>query len=224
LEKIRKYFEDIPKHQTPPLPNMTGPKQTAERRKTKEDSLADLTQVDIVFKIPPGNTPDWYAMSVAGVILADGLSSRLYQTLVKEKEIVQNVSAGPEERRGPALFSVSLMLRPGKDPVEVEKLVYEELDRLKKAPVSDAEMEKVRMAVRRANVEQLKSTQGRAEQLGEASVFYNDPNLINTWPAKYNAVTKQRIQEVAQAYFVTTNRTVVTTVPKAAAAPAGKEN
>jgi predicted Zn-dependent peptidase len=201
---------------------MTEPKQTAERRTTKPDALADLTQVDIIFKIPPGNTPDWYAMSVVGTILADGQSSRLYQKLVKEKEVVQSVSAGAEEERGPSLFMISLMLRPGKDPKDVEKLVYDELENLKKEPVSDAEMQKMRMAVRRANVEQLKSTQGRAEQLGEATVFYNDPNLINTWPAKYNAVTKQRIQEVARTYFTTANRTVVTTVPKPDA-QAGKE-
>jgi zinc protease len=223
LEKIRKYFEDIPRQPSPPAPNMTEPKQTSERRKKKEDALADLVQVDIVFKTPPGNTPDWYALSVAGVILADGQSSRLYQKLVKEKEIVQSVSAGPEDRRGPSMFTITLMLRPGKDPAEVEKLVYEELDRLKREPVSDAEMEKMRMQVRRSNVEQLKSTQGRAEQLGEAAVFYNDPNLVNTWPARYNAVTKQRIQEVARTYFIPSNRTVVTTVPKPQAATAGKE-
>src|SRR5262249_37179811 len=82
LAKVRKYFEDIPQHTPPPAPNMTEPKQTAERRKTKEDALADLTSIDIVFKIPPGNTPDWYALSVAGVILSEGQSSRLYQKLV----------------------------------------------------------------------------------------------------------------------------------------------
>ena len=223
LEKIRRYFEDIPKQPTPPTPNMAEAKQTAERRKTKEDALADLTQLNIVFKVPQGNTPDWYALSVAGVILSDGESSRLYQKLVKEKEVVQSVSAGPEERRGPSLFEITLMLRPGKTTAEVEKLVYEELDRLKNEPVSDAEMEKMRMMIRRANVEQLKSTQGRADNLGESAVFYNDPNLVNTWPAKYNAVTKQKIQEVARTYFVSTNRTVLTTVPKPNAATAGKE-
>ncbi len=68
-----------------------------------------------------------------------------------------------------------------------------------------------------------RAREGRAEQLGEAAVFYNDPSLVNTWPARYNAVTKQRIQEVARTYFIPSNRTVVTTVPKPEAATAGKE-
>ena len=71
-------------------------------------------------------------------------------------------------------------------------------------------------------MEQLESTQGRATNLGESTVFYNDPNLVNTWPEKYLSVTKAKIQEVAKKYFVVTNRTVVTTVPKEAPEPAAQ--
>jgi predicted Zn-dependent peptidase len=222
LAKIQKYFEDIPKQTPPPVPNMTEPKQSAERRKTIEDPLADADQVDIVYKIPAGNTPDWYALSVAGLILSQGTSSRFYQELVKDKRIVQGVSADAEERRGPSLFWISATLNPDKDPKEVEKLIYADLERLKKEPVSDIELEKVRMLVRRSGVEQLESTQGRATNLGESTVFYNDPSLVNTWPEKYLAVTKAKIQEVAKKYFVVSNRTVVTTVPKEAPEPAAR--
>jgi len=201
---------------------MTEPKQTAERRKTIEDSLADADELDIVFKIPAGNTPDWYALSVAGLILSQGTSSRLYLELVKDKRLVQEVSAGAEESRGPSLFWISTTLNPDKDPKEVEKLIYADLERLKTEPVTDLELEKVRALVRRAGVEQLQSTQGRATNLGESTVFYNDPNLVNTWPEKYSAVTKAKIQEVAKKYFLPGNRTVITTIPKEEPAAAGR--
>jgi zinc protease len=222
LAKIKKYFEDIPRQTPPPVPNMTEPKQTAERRKTIEDPLADADEIDIVFKIPPGNTPDWYALSVAGLVLSQGTSSRLYLELVKEKRLVQGISANAEEKRGPSLFWISATLNPDKDPKEVEKLIYDNLERLKREPITDLELEKVRMLVRRAGVEQLQSTQGRATNLGESAVFYNDPNLVNTWPDKYLAVTKGRIQDVAKKYFVPTNRTVVITIPKETPEPAGR--
>lgn len=228
LAKITKYFEGIPRQTAPPVPNMTEPKQASERRKTVEDPLADADQLDIVFKIPQGNTPDWYALSVAGLILSQGTSSRLYLELVKDKRIVQEASAEAEERRGPSLFWISATLNPDKDPKEVEKLIYADLERLKNEPVTDLELEKVRALVRRSGVEQLQSTQGRATNLGESTVFYNDPDLVNNWPAKYQAVTKAKIQEVAKKYFIATNRTVVTTIPKeepapaAAAGPAGR--
>jgi predicted Zn-dependent peptidase len=226
LAKIQKYFEAIPRQTPPPVPNMTEPKQSSERRKTISDALADADELDIVFKIPQGNTPDWYALSVAGLILSQGTSSRLYLELVKDKRIVQEVSAEAEEKRGPSLFWISATLNPDKDPKEVEKLIYANLERLKNEQVSDLELEKVRMLVRRAGVEQLQSTQGRATNLGESTVFYNDPSLVNTWPEKYLAVSKSKIQEVAKKYFVASNRTVVTTVPKpeepAAAGNAGR--
>jgi len=223
LAKIQKYFEDIPRQTPPPAPDMTEPKQTAERRKTIEDPLAEADELDIVFKIPPGNTPDWYALSVAGLVLSEGTSSRLYLELVKDKRLVQEVSAGAQESRGPGLFWISTTLNPGVDPKAIEKLIYADLENLKTKPITDLELEKVRMLVRRAGVEQLESTQGRATNLGESTVFYNDPNLVNTWPQKYSAVTKAKIQEVAKKYFVPENRTVLTTVPpKQEPAPAGR--
>src|SRR6266567_4629805 len=94
LSKIEKYFGDIPSQPAPPVPDMTEPKQTAERRKTIEDPLAQLARVDIAYKIPPGNTPDWYALAVLGEVLSNGQSSRLYQKLVRETQVAQQANAG----------------------------------------------------------------------------------------------------------------------------------
>ena len=75
-------------------------------------------------------------------------------------------------------------------------------------------MEKVRMLVRRSDVEQLEGTLGRAASLAENTVYYNDPNVINSSSQKINAVTKADIQRVAQTYLTQNNRTVIVTVPK----------
>jgi predicted Zn-dependent peptidase len=222
LARIRKYFEDIPRQPAPPPPDVSEPRQTAERRKTIEDGLAQLTRVDMTFKIPQGNTPEWYALSIAGRILASGQSSRLYQLLVREKEVAQSVSAGPAERRGPSLFSVTVTLRPGKKPEDVEKLVYEELDRMKKTPVTSQDLEKVRMQALSANAQQLEGTLTRAQRLGQFAVYYNEPDLVNTQVAKLSKVTAEQVQQAASAYFTPAGRTVVITVPRAASA--GGEN
>src|SRR6266700_2639895 len=171
LSKIEKYFGNVPSQPPPPAPDMTEPKQTAERRKTLDDPLAQLTRIDIAYKIPPGNTPDWYALAVLGDVLSTGQSSRLYQKLVREKQVALQANAGAMERRGPSLFIATLMVTPGKDPAEVEKLFYEEVERVKSETVTDAEMEKVRMSVRRGDVEQLQGTLYRAQALGENAVF-----------------------------------------------------
>ena len=92
--------------------------------------------------------------------------------------------------------------------------MYEELERVKNVPVTDAELQKVRMEVKRGKVEQLLGTLYRAQALGENAAFYNDPNVINTGNDKLMSVTKEQIQKAARMYLVESNRTVLTTVPK----------
>ena len=214
LAKIEKYFANIPAQVPPPSPDMTEPKQTAERRKTVEDPLAQIPRIDMAWKIPQGNTPDWYALYVLGEILSTGQSSRFYQTLVREKQVALQEGAGPFERRGPSLFIVDLLVAPGKDLKEVEKLVYDELDRVKDQLVTDSELQKIKMEVKRGKVEQLEGTLYRAQALGENAIFYNDPNVINTGNDRLLSVTKEQIQKVARTYLTDTNRTVLITMPK----------
>ena len=224
LAKVKKYFEAIPSQPTPQAPDMTEPEQKAERRTTIDDAFARAPRLDIVYKIPQGNTPDYYALSMLGQILSSGQSSRLYQKIVKERELAVQVGAGAQERRGPSLFSVIAIVPPGKQLADVEQAIYEELERVKNEPVADWELEKIRMGIRRSRAQQLQSTLSRAVSIGINAVYYGDANVINEIENKYNAVTKEDIQRVARTYFKETNRTVVATVPKRAAAPATGSN
>jgi zinc protease len=220
LSLIKKYFESIPAQPAPPVPDVAEPGQKTERRKIIEDSFAQSPRLDVVFKIPPGNTPDWYALSVLGQVLSGGVSSRLYQKLIKDKELALSASAGPDERRGPSLFWFSIMARPGTDLAALEKLVFEEIERLQNEEIADWELSKVQMQLRRQRAQQRYSTRARANAFGHYAVYYNDPQLINSVQHKYNQVTKADLQRVAQAYLKETQRTVVTTMPKSAAAQA----
>jgi zinc protease len=225
LKLITKYFEDIPAQPPPDAPNVAEPEQTGERRKIIEDNFAPTARIDIVYKIPPGNSADWYALAVAGQVLSQGVSSRLHQKLVKEKEIAQSASAGPDERRGPSLFWISLSARPGSDLAAMEKLAYEELERLAREPIQDWELDKVRMQLRRERTQQLYSTRRRANTLGHYAVYYDEPALVNTAWQKFQSVEKADIQRVAQKYFHERSRTVVITMPKSqdsAVAPDGR--
>jgi predicted Zn-dependent peptidase len=221
LALSKTYFEPIPAQPAPAPADMSEPEQKAERRKSVEDGFAQTPRLDIVFKIPPANTPDWYALEMLGQLLSSGVSSRLYQKLVKEKEMALSVYADAEEKRGPSLFWFSLMARPTTDLGALEKLLYEEIQRIQKTPVEDSELNKVRMQLRRQRAQQLYSTRSRANSLGHFAVYYNDPGLINKVWERYDQITKADIQRVAQKYFTESNRTVVTTLPKAATAPSG---
>lgn len=221
LALIKKYFEPIPARPRPSPPDMTEPEQPAERRRIIEDDFAQTPRLDMVYKIPPGNTPDWYALDFLGHVLSNGASSRLYQKLVKDQELVQSVYADAQERRGPSLFWFSFMVRPNTDLGALERSLAEEIERLKNETVAEEELKKVKMQLRRQRAQQLYSTRSRANALGHFAVYYDDPGLINGVWRQYESITAADLQRVTRRYFTENNRTVVTTMPKRTVKPAG---
>jgi predicted Zn-dependent peptidase len=220
LAKIRSNFESIPSQPTPPTVDMTEPVQKAERRANVDDVLARAPRVDLAFKAVEGNTADFYALQVLSTVLQSGQSSRLYQKLVKEKEMVTAVGGRMDEKRGVGALYSSATLRQGVKTEDVEAAIYAELDRLKKEPIADWELQKAKNTTRRNLINGLQSSLIQAITLGQYTVYYNEPALINARLDKVAAVTKEDVQRVANKYLVDTNRTVVITMPKAKAKPA----
>jgi predicted Zn-dependent peptidase len=151
---------------------------------------------------------------VLSAALQSGQSSRLYQKLVKDQELVTSVNGFLDEKRGPGALYTFATLRPGAKIADVETAIYEEIERLKKQPIADWELQKAKNATRRGVINGLESSLSRAITLSQYAVLYNDPNLINTRLDKVGAVTKEDVQRVANKYLRDTNRTVVITMPK----------
>ena len=221
LAKIKSDFEAIPRQPDPPTVDMTEPQQKEERRATVEDVLARAPRVDLAYKAVPGNTPDFYALQVLSAVLQGGQSSRLYQKLVKEKEAVTAVNGNMAEHRGVGAFYTSATLRPNARTSDIEAAIYEEIDRLKKEPIADWELQKAKNSTRRNLINGLQSALTRAVTIGQYTVYYNEPNLINTRLDKVAAVTKEDVQRMANKYLVDTNLTVVITMPKVKAPVTG---
>ena len=217
LDKVRKYFEDIPSQPAPPEVDMTEPKQTEERRTTLEDPLARLPRLDMAYKIPPAGSPDSDALSVLGTVLSGGRSSRLYESIVRQQQLSSGVSAGAAQSRGPGLFRVIGTPLPGKTPAELEAAIEAEIAKVQSQPIADWELEKARNAARSSFINGLQSALNRAIQLSENALAYDDPARINTRADEIAKVTAADVQRVAKEYLVKTNRTVVETLPKAAA-------
>jgi zinc protease len=215
LKKIKQSFELIPRQPDPPPVDMAEPQQTAERRATVDDALARLPQVDLAYKAVPGNTPDFYALQVLSASLQNGQSSRLYQTLVKDKQLVTTVGGFMDEKRGTGALYISATLKPGVKTADVEAAINDEIARLQKDGIADWELDKAKNTTRRNFINNMQSSLSRAINIGVWTTYYNDPNLINTRLDKVSAVTKADVQRVANKYLTAANRTVVITMPKA---------
>jgi zinc protease len=216
IEKLRKYFEGIPMQPSPPAVDMTEPPQTEERRTSLEDPLARLPRLDMVYKIPPEGSPDSDALSVLSTVLSGGRSSRLYESIVRQKQLSSGVNAGASQGRGPGLFRFTGTPLPGKTPAELEAAIEEVIGGIQAAPIEDWELQKARNSARADFIGGLGSTLNRAIQLSEDAIAFNNPGRINTRAEAIAKVTAADVQRVAKQYLVKTNRTVVVTTPKAA--------
>jgi zinc protease len=210
---VQKYFGDIGRSKVPPFgpPALEPPSQ--ERTETLTDALAELPAFHIAYHIPPSRTPDHYPLEMLAVVLGDGKSSRLYQKLVKDQEILQDIFVGTDDRRGPDLFSFWAVVSGGGNAERARQKIYEELADVARKGVSARELEKARNRVRASFVFGLQSNLSRAMQLAEFELYWGDAKLLRDELERYLAVSREDIQRVAQQYFAPKNRTVLDVVP-----------
>jgi zinc protease len=220
LAKIEKYFGNIARQESPKPVDLAEPEMKAERRETMEDNLARAPQLSMAFKVPPATSADAPALTALGQIFGGGESSRLYQKLVKEKELCSSINSGNGARMGPGSFTITCSVRPGKSIQEAEALISEEVAKLHAAPVTEQELKRVRTSARRSAVSVRESALSRAVQLSNDAVMYNDPNRINTTYDKLAGVTPEDVQRVAKTYLRIENRLVMQTMPAPAPLPA----
>jgi zinc protease len=224
LEKVKKYFGVIPSQPTPPPVDMTEPEHYGERRETIEDSLARLPRVIMSYHIPAGNTPDNYAMQVLANVLGAGQSSRMYQHLVKDKQLATSILVQPDTRRGPSSFYIDAMPRPAVKIEDLEQAIDAEIEAVRRDGITGRDLEKARAQIRRSQIQRRQTDLVEAIWIGTYTVYFDDPNLINTMLDKYNAVTADQVKQAALKYLVPTERAVVLTLPakRASAAAAGR--
>ena len=225
-----KYFADIPKAATPAAPDVTEPPQTKEKRLSQSDKLANLPALAIGWHLPAQTSSDFPAMVLLNTILQGDESSRLYQRLVKEKEIsldwtaAINLYLGNEfDYNGPMLLTARTTYKPGHTVDEILKEVDAVVSDVQARGVTAKELADAKVRFRSAYYDQLESSFGKANLLAAFALFRGDPALINTALQPFESVTPAQAQAVAKKYLVSSNRTVIDRVPepKAEGAPKG---
>lgn len=212
---IEHTFGKIPA--APPQPQIVTvePPQRGERRVEVEFDAEP--SVAIGFHKPALGHPDDYVFDVIDAVLTEGLTSRLYANLVREKRIAASVNSDSNYPgvRSPNLFVFSATPLAPHTTAEVEAAIYAELERLKTEPVSANELEKVLNNLDADLVRALRSNGGLASQLALYQTVAEDWRYALKARDKIAAVTPADIQRVAAEYFTKTNRTVATLVKKA---------
>jgi zinc protease len=158
--------------------------------------------------------PDRASFELATELLAGGPSSRLYRTLVVDKEIASSVNGDAPATRDPGLYALWVQSTRGHGAEEAEALVEAELARLRDQPVAAAELAKARAQLETAFWRELTSSEGRAEQLGEFEICAGDYARLLGRAAEYARVDAQEVRRIARDYFAPGRRSVVIARPK----------
>jgi predicted Zn-dependent peptidase len=190
------------------------PDQRGERRVEVEFD-AEPSMV-IGYHKPGLGHPDDDVFDVIDAVLSDGLTSRLHRRLVREQRLAASVRSDASHPgvRAPNLFIIMATPLAPHTTAEVEAAIYEELERLKREPVSPKELERVINNLDADMVRALRSNSGLASQLAMYQAVAGDWRDILRSRDRVAAVTPADVQRVAAQYFTKSNRTVGMLVKK----------
>jgi len=209
---VEKYFGDIPSQPQPPALDVTEPREVAETYQEYEDKLAPLPAFLIGWKIPPRRTKEFHALYLAGKILYDGDSSRLYQKLVKGEESVVQLFGFTDERRGPSSIFIGAIPKPEKDLSKIREVIMHEINDIAVNGVKPAEMQKLHNNLLNDTVRVRQSSMARAQSIAEFALYDGDPTLINYELDELLAITPDDIQQAVAEYLNNENRALLDVV------------
>jgi zinc protease len=231
LELVQRYFGAVPPSASPiPEVYTEEPKQQGERRLVVRRA-GELPLVQVAFRTPaalgqetvlsnselarrasaPPEVNDIYALAVLSALLANGVTSRLYQSLV-ETGLAVSVDARVDQFRDPGLFNVYATAAPGVEPSKVEEVIHAELARASD-DLGDEEVEKAKRQIAAQVAYERDGTHNVAVQMSEAESVA-DWRFYNSYARNVARVTSEDVRRAAAVYFTEDARTVGHFIPK----------
>jgi zinc protease len=201
LDAVLNNFKDF--HRTTErAPTLQEEPEQASPRWTTIKMEGATAQIALAWPTVRLQHEDLYALDVASFVLTNGDSSRLVRRLEIDEPLVLNVSSSsytPGFVRG--WFQISAECKP-ENLEKVQKIILEEVDRLKKEPVSENELAKVKRQKAAEHVFGQQTVEAQAEGLANSFLATGDPLFDNFYVEGIQKVTPAQVQEVAQRYFV----------------------
>jgi zinc protease len=199
LALVRKYYGDFT-HSPKPIPQVytVEPEQKGARR-VMVRRAGEIGVVGLAYKTPSGRDPDYAALDVLATILNSGKTSRFYKALT-DKNLTLTVSASAGFYHDPSLFEIYAYVAPGVEHSEVERVLLEEIERVKKDGVTD---EEVATALGKYNASTAYARDGSyaiASNLNEA-IATGDWTLYYTLDEATQKVTAADVKRVADKYL-----------------------
>jgi zinc protease len=207
--RVEQRFGDIPAGavaRTPPTVDRLPPLERPDGRPIVRTDRVSLPRLHLVWHTVPVMAADDAELDVLAEVLAHGKTSRLHQSLVHEKQIAQSASADHWSRLLAGLFYIAVTAKPGVSPDALRDAVDAELDRLRRDPPTEREMQRSWNQREAGAVYSLQSVFGKADRFNQYRLNAGDPGYLERDLERYRRVTAADVQRVLNTYLAADRR------------------
>ena len=215
---VHKWFDEIPKGM--PVEPVAPPAAmlTTVKKKAITDDQARLPRLYLAWITPRMFAPGDAALDVVSSVLAGGKNSRLYKRLVYDTQMAQDVSAFQQSGALGSEFTVIATARPGKSITDIQKVIDEEMDRLRQQPPQPREVERAVNQIE-ANfyrgMERVGGFEGKANQLNAYYTAGGGPDYFAEDLARYTSLSPSDVQAAAIGWLPADRRVELIVEPEA---------
>ncbi len=205
---VEQYFDQLPSKPKPVELYTVEPPQNSVRQVTLQDPSQPFYLEG--YHRPSYLAPDDVVYDAISDILSNGRTSRLYRSLVRDKQISAYAAGftGFPGSKYAHLFAFYSVPIPGHTTDEQQKAFAEEIQKLKTQDVSDEELQMFKTRTKADLIRGLASNEGLAQQLAFYQTRYGDWRELFRYLDRVDKVTKADVRRVANQVFQDTNRTV----------------
>ncbi|PWK32637.1 M16 family metallopeptidase [Cupriavidus plantarum] len=213
LETISTYFGPIPRPERTPLPAVTvEPAQEGERLVTLRRA-GDTQLLGEMYHVPQAAHPDAVPLWMLLQVMAGPSGGRLYRSLV-ETRVATSASASIDAMHDPGTVLFLAEIPKGQSIEPARAALVGQIEGLASHPITEKELERVRVEARNAIETLFKNPDTLTMQLSEA-VAWGDWRLLFLLRDRVDAVRVQDVQRVATQYLRPANRTEGRLIPAA---------
>ena len=210
---VRDHFGDLATSDLPDEIDVAMP--TPEETQTVRIQMpVQLPAIIGGYPLPAAGSDAAAALQVAGTILSSGKSSRLQQSIVRDRELAVAAGGLPQFYQDLGMMLVFAFYMPDQSPDEVRSALLEEIARLRNEPVPERELQKAKNQLKSQYVFNLDSINGVANAIGEAEVIRGDARKFLQGERRFADVSAEEIRRVAQEYLSEDRLTLVQLVPQ----------
>lgn len=215
IDLARRYFDEIPAGE--PVARVVAAPPSGDAVRVVLEDRVELPRLYVAWHSTSLFSDRDAELDLAGDILANGKTSRLYRRLVFETRVATDVSAAQNSRELAGSFQVSATAAPGHTLGELESAILEAVAQLAQDGPTDVEVARGRVQAETQFVQRVQTVGGfggKSDQLNAYNVLMGDPGYFARDVERYQAATADTVRRALRQYVARAARVTMSLVPR----------